>query len=215
MLYSILILLTLLITPDRNLKSSIDEFLKNKLSGYDKYEFTIVKAPEISGKYEIKNGTRFNPRGSFIYIPIKIFEANSSIIQTYVTIKLKVFKTVCIVKNDIEAKNPITADNVELRSIDISVLRGTPVYSFDKLKGLRSKIKIAPGSVLLEEYLEDIPVINRGDRITALAISGNVKISTSAEARQDGSVGDIIVIETKDKKDFKAKIIDSKNVIIE
>ena len=49
MIYSFLILLTIFFTPNEKLKKSVDEYLKNKLTQYDKYEFTIVKAPELEG----------------------------------------------------------------------------------------------------------------------------------------------------------------------
>lgn len=39
-------------------------------------------------------------------------------------------------------------------------------------------------------------------------------VSTDAYARNDGSIGDVISIRTKSSKQFRAKIVDSKNVNI-
>jgi flagella basal body P-ring formation protein FlgA len=214
MIYSFLILLTIFFTPNEKLKKSVDEYLKNKLTQYDKYEFTIVKAPELEGNFEIRNETKINLSNSFAYIPVRITKSNSRIIQTYITVRLKLFKTVCMAKNAIEPGQPVSANDIEFKLTNVTDLRGTPIASADEFIGYRSKIKIRPGSILLKELLEEIPVINKGDHITASAVSGSVKVSTDAEAKQDGVIGDIIVIVTKDKKQFKAKILDSNNVII-
>ena len=214
MVYAFLILLTFFSKPNENLKKTINDYLKNNLKQYDKYEYTIVKVPTFEGKYEIRNETKINLSNSFAYIPIKITRTNSNIVQTYITVRLKLFKTICIAKDAIEPGQALSENDVELKLVNVTDLRGTPIESIDELNGLRSKVKIAPGSILIKELLDEIPVINKGDHITASAIAGNVKISTDAEARQDGVVGDVIYIVTKDKKQFKAKIIDSNNVII-
>ncbi len=214
MVYAFLILFTLFTMPNENLQKTIGDYLKDKLTQYDKYEYTIMKIPAFEGKYEIRNETKINLSSSFAYIPIKITRPNSNVIQTYITVRLKLFKTICIAKNLIEPGQPLSSSDVELKLVNVTELRGTPVESLDELNGWKSKVKIIPGSVLLKELLEEIPIINKGEHITASAISGNVKVSTYAEAKQDGVAGDVIYIITKDKKQFKAKIIDSNNVII-
>ena len=214
MFYAFLILLTFISRPNENLKKTVEDYLKDNLKQYDKYEYTIVKIPSFEGKYEIRNETKINLGNSFAYIPVKITRSNSNVIQTYITVRLKLFKNICVAKDLIEPGQAVTDKDAELKLVNVTDLRGTPVESLEHLKGLRSKVKISPGSILLKEFLDEIPVINKGDHITASAIAGNVKISTDAEAKQDGAVGDIIYIATKDKKQFKAKIIDSNNVII-
>jgi flagella basal body P-ring formation protein FlgA len=214
MIYSFLILLTFLFSSNDKLNKSVNEYLKNKLSEYDKYEFKIVNAPDIKGNFEIKNDSKINLGSSFAYIPVNIEKSNSNTVQTYITVKLKLFKTICVAKNEIDPKEPLSQGNVEFKMMNISNLRGTPLSSSGELHGFRSRVKVQPGSVLLKEFLEEIPIVNVGDMVTAAAISGNVKISTKAEARQEGVGGDIISIVTKDKKQFKAKIIDSNNVMV-
>ncbi len=214
MVYAFLILLTFFSKPNESLKQTVADYLKDNLKHYDKYEYTIVKIPAFVGKYEIRNETKINLSSSFAYIPVKITRANSNVIQTYITVRLKLFKTICAAKDIIEPGQSLSGKDVELKLVNVTDLRGTPIESLDGLKGFRSKVKINPGSVLIKELLDQIPVINKGEHITASAIAGNVKISTDAEARQDGVVGDVIYIVTKDKKQFKAKIIDSNNVII-
>lgn len=214
MVYAFLILLTFFSKPSENLKKTVGDYLKENLKQYDKYEYTIVKIPNFDGKYEIRNEIKINLSSSFAYIPVKIIRPNSSVIQTYITVRLKLYKTVCIAKNSIDPGQSVTGSDAELKLVNVTDLRGTPIQSLDELNGWRSKVKISPGSVLLKELLDEIPVINKGDHITASAIVGSVKISTDAEARQDGVIGDVIYIVTKDKKQFKAKILDSNNVII-
>ena len=203
-----------LFTPNEKLKKSVDEYLKNKLTQYDKYEFTIVKAPELEGKFEIRNETNINLSSSFAYIPVKIIKPDKSIVQTYITVRLKLFKNIYVTKNEIDPGQSISENNIALKLMNVTDLRGTPVESPEEFNGWRSKVKIQPGSVLIKEFLEQVPVIKKGDYVTAIVVSGNVKVSTAAEARQDGVLGGIIYVVTKDKKQFKAKILDSNNVMV-
>jgi len=59
-----------------------------------------------------------------------------------------------------------------------------------------------------------MPIMLSGGKVNAHAISGNVVVSIEAFARQDGAEGDVIRIITKEKKIFKARVIDGLNVQI-
>jgi flagella basal body P-ring formation protein FlgA len=62
--------------------------------------------------------------------------------------------------------------------------------------------------------IEKIPLIKTGDEINAVFNGNSVSISFIAKARENGSIGDRIKIETKDKKLFTAKVIKAGTVII-
>ncbi|MHB8339328.1 MAG: flagella basal body P-ring formation protein FlgA, partial [Ignavibacteriaceae bacterium] len=82
------------------------------------------------------------------------------------------------------------------------------------INNLRSTAFIKAGEILTKEMVEPVPIIKAGDPVTAKYIGSNVLITFNALSRQDGALGDVITIIAKDKKLYKAKIIDAKNVII-
>jgi len=59
-----------------------------------------------------------------------------------------------------------------------------------------------------------LPLIKSGDKINVSTIRGSVIVTADAIARQDGRLGEVIRIVTKNNKQFKAKVIDSNNVIL-
>jgi flagella basal body P-ring formation protein FlgA len=62
--------------------------------------------------------------------------------------------------------------------------------------------------------IELLPAVYSGDKLIARIRYGNVVVSTDAYARNDGTIGEVIKIRTKNNKQFKAEILDSKNVKI-
>ncbi len=197
-----------------NLHDEIDNYLKEKLSGYDKYEFEIVNVPDAS-KIRLADNTNLKINGKFIYLPAYVVSKNYTEKKSYLTIKVKLYKYVLAAASDIPGKSTFSQEETVKELADVTNYNGELITSCNGLKNSRYRFFIKKGTILLKEYMEPIPAIKAGDMIKALVRAGNVIVSTKAEARQEGVEGDIIRIITKDKNLFKAKIIDSKNVIIE
>ncbi len=211
MFTSILITLIFLLSGN-SAEKKVENYLAEKLSGYDKYEFELVKAPVGDFEFSTTEANNFN--GGLNYLPVKIKSKNGGVINSYLTIRLKLYKEIFVVKNDISNKQTINPKDLELQLFEITNLRGNTISSFSELEGMRSKMLLREGTVLFKESLETDPIIKNGDWLIASTFSGNVAIEVDAEAKQEGCRGDIIKILTKDKKYFKAKVIDSNNVII-
>ena len=190
----------------------VDSFLKTKLSAYDKYEFEVLNVPE--GDIKLIDDSGFKLSGNYAYIPIEIKYNNSGISRTYLTVKLKLFKEVLVAENDIPVKNIISADEIKTEMKEVTNLNGTPVNSPKEISGMRSKALLKKGNIIVRELLEPEPLVKSGDRVNLISTFGNVSVTTYAEARQEGTKGDLIRIVTRDKKIFKAKIIDSLNVLV-
>jgi flagella basal body P-ring formation protein FlgA len=121
---------------------------------------------------------------------------------------------VFVAQKNIQQKELINPAELDMQLIEVTNLKGTPVASLSGLNRLRARTLVKAGSVLFRESFENEPVIKNGDWITASSVAGSVIVEIDAEAKQEGIEGEIIRIVSKDKKQFKAKIIDSNNVII-
>ncbi|MDP2301412.1 MAG: flagellar basal body P-ring formation chaperone FlgA [Ignavibacteria bacterium] len=212
MLNLLLILLITLSTPDK-LKDKIEEYLDQKLSGYQKYEFEISYAPKETDNLVIDDNRDFKISNDVAYIPVKSVNGKSSSLS-FVTVKLKLFDEVFSAKRNINKKMILSEEDIEIKLVDVAKIRGTALTENDKPNTFRTKSLIKKGDVIISELLEKIPVIQNGDLISAQVQHGNVMVSIDAIARQEGCVNDVIRIASKDKKLFKAKVIDSKNVSI-
>ncbi len=212
MLNFLLILLFTISSPDQ-LKEKIEAYLDQKLSGYQKYEFEISYAPKETENLVIDNDRDFKLSNDVAYIPVKLAKGKSSSLS-FITVKLKLYENALSAKRNINKKMVLSEEDIEVKLVDVARIRGSVLTEKDNPNLFRTKSLIKKGDVIITELLEKIPVIQNGDLISAQSQHGSVVISIDAIARQEGCVDDIIRIASKDKKLFKAKIIDSKNVTI-
>lgn len=199
--------------PDK-LNEDIDRYLAKELSGYDKIEFKLAKLPNNYKKIEILESSKINLNGNTAYVPVMLTTKENKTSQTFLTLNVKLYKTVLVAKDKIDRKKPLTSADFELRQIDVAGLRGKLFLLSDKIENYRSKTFIRKDDVLISELLELTPVIFTGDRVKAYFVNGTVTVDFDVNARQDGNVGDVIRVVDKDNKPYRAKIIDSKSVII-
>ena len=197
-----------------SLKSELDEYLKKNFSGYKEFQYEIVEMPENFKKASILKTNELNVSGNLAYVPVKVVTDDNRVTKTFITIRLKLFQEVLVAAKPIKSRETLTAGDFQLEKVDVTQVRGSAVKTLKGIETLRSKISLRAGDVLVKEAVEAKPIINVGDQVNASVSSGSVYVSTEATARQEGLRGDIIQIITKNKKLFKAKIIDSKNVLI-
>ncbi len=210
----ILFILSIVINSNNSFKGELDNYLKKNLSGYQDYKYEILQLPSSYKKIELLKPNEFNLSGNIIYIPVYIVDKSGREFRSILSVKLKLFKNVLVAEKNISQKAVLCENDFTLKKEDITQIKGTPVYSLKDISHLRSAVFIKSGSILVDQMTEKIPVVKIGDELYARYISGNVIVSTVVFARQEGVINQIISVITKDKKLFKAKVIDSKNVII-
>ena len=210
----ILFILSLVINSNSSFKTELENYLNKNLAGYRDYKYEIMQLPESYKKIELLKPDDFNLSGNMIYIPVQVVDKSGRIFRSILSVRLKLYKNVLVAVKQISRKENLSEGDFVLKKEDVTRINGTPVYSLQGVSSLRSTVMIKPGDIVVKQMLEQIPVVKIGDELNAQYISGNVIVSTDVFARQDGVVGETITVITKDKKLFKAKVINSKNVII-
>ncbi|MGH1599953.1 flagellar basal body P-ring formation chaperone FlgA [Campylobacter majalis] len=79
---------------------------------------------------------------------------------------------------------------------------------------LMAKSKIASGQTLLTQNFTEISLIKKGDKIQANINEDGVSVIIDVYALQNGNLGDVIMVRSKDRKSYKANIISNNKVII-
>ncbi len=110
-----------------------------------------------------------------------------------------------------------------LDAADVTLERikpGTPVddafQSLDDVVGREAIKAMAPGQILDPQYVRTPMLVKRGSVVTVYVQSPGVKIRTAGRARDNGSQGDTVTIESLlDRKSFEARVtgIDQVEVI--
>ncbi|MOA51381.1 flagellar basal body P-ring biosynthesis protein FlgA [compost metagenome] len=83
-----------------------------------------------------------------------------------------------------------------------------PLTSLDSLAGAEAVRDLAPGTVLTAQMFKIPPVIKQGAIVTVTLVTGDITLITSAQARSNGAVGQVIKVMNLDsKREFTARVI--------
>jgi len=202
------------ITSFESLPNEIKAKLQSEFRSHKRVEFEIVNAPNNVQNVWMNNDDNINVIGSVAYIPVNIIDNNGKNARTNISVRVKIYEDVYVAMKNINKREQLLPNYFQLIEKDITSLRGEMISSLGQIIGSRSSRFIGKGDILTKEYLEKLPVIYSGNKVSASSIVGNVKISFSAFAKQEGSIGDIIRIRTSKNEIFKAEVIDYQNVLV-
>ena len=105
----------------------------------------------------------------------------------------------------------ITASDVELQtleSVPTATSRRVPVTSIEELIGMEARQPIAAGEVIFTDQVQAPVLVKRGEIITVVSQVGSIRVRTTARARQDGSRGELVQIESLgNARTYDARVI--------
>lgn len=209
------ILFSLLLITNSNQKLVINDYLKAQLSEYQKFEYSIVSPVSVDlDLISVDDSREFKLNGSFAYLPIKQKSDNGTYVNSFLTLRLKLYKEVLVANRSLRKNEILNKSDFSLKSKEVSSLRFSPISSFDMIENYRCRLKISKKSILQDGMIEKIPDIEIGDRVEALFISNSVTIGFTVTSRSEGYVGNIIKVKNDDQKIYKAKVINNTTVKI-
>jgi flagella basal body P-ring formation protein FlgA len=164
----------------------------------------------ILGKIEAKQ-----LRGRTI-IPLIVVQKNGEK-RTRVSLNaaVKVTAKVCVASTDIARHEKISTQNLEYKTVDISGLRGTPLFRMPKIDEYQVIGAIRAGMIVTDRHVVPRPVVELGSPVRMTTGEGMVRVTIWGRARSAGGIGDVIVVEnTESNKIVRAKVIRSGEVEI-
>jgi flagella basal body P-ring formation protein FlgA len=82
--------------------------------------------------------------------------------------------------------------------------------------GKQLKTTLTPGSIIFTSLLKAPQIIKRGDLVTILAKSGQIRVSVTGKARGAGALGDVIKVKNMmSRREINARIINENEVQVE
>ena len=203
------ILLSVFLLSNNNV---IDNYLKDHLKDFKRYEYEIPK--NYTEKIFPDENREFKLEKNYAYMPVNFILNNGEKKQGIVTLKVKLYDDVLVSIRDIKKNEELSISDFQIEEKEITSLRSEPILDFGNIDKYRMRISVSSNTVIETNMIEQIPDIKIGDNLNAVFNKGVVSISFSAVARAEGIVGDIIKIRTDDKKIFKAEIINFNTVKI-
>lgn len=113
--------------------------------------------------------------------------------------QLPIQKIIVALRN-IERGELIRAADVEIRQQPGTQNRNA-VNSLDQVVGMEARNTVREGSLIYKNQVRAPLQVKRGETVSIFASTGGISVKTFAIARQDGALGDLIQVQTLDKKE--------------
>jgi len=195
-------------------ESDLQKYLAKTFSSYEKFEFQITDKLSPNSKIFVDEERELRLNKNLLYVPVLLISRNKSQSNSFITVRVKLFKTVLVAAQEIQKDEMISVSQFRKELKDVTLLNGA-LSSDDQLPvPCRSKVRIKEGMILVSEMIEKMPDILPNDRLILHAGRNGVDITTEVTSREKGNIGDIIRVLSDQKKIFTAKIIDKYNVLL-
>jgi flagella basal body P-ring formation protein FlgA len=102
-----------------------------------------------------------------------------------------------------------------IHSTDLTLVNGEPrddgnkgaFHTVEEVVGKQATRTIAEGKVVTSDAVQAPLLVHRGDVVTVYARTAGIRIHTTARAKDDGALGDLLAIESlADRKSFTARV---------
>ncbi|MDQ7817332.1 MAG: flagellar basal body P-ring formation chaperone FlgA [Melioribacteraceae bacterium] len=211
---SVLLIILNLFSGTAQSDSDLQKYLTKLFSNYEKFEYQVDYKTNNYSRFIVDDERESRLNKNILLVPVKLYDKKNNISNSFISIKVKLFRTVLVAAQDIERDEMLSSYQFRRDLRDVTLTKGLPVTYETNLIGSRSKVKIREGSVLVKEMIETIPDVAANERLILHAGKFGVDITVEVSAREKGSIGEIIRVMTDNKKIFTAKIIDKYNVLL-
>jgi len=133
------------------------------------------------------------PRG---YFPLKVLlqEGSGEVRSISSAVDVKHFENVYVAKSRVKSREPLSSGDFTIERIEIDKFAGNPIKDLSILDGMQASKTISRGKILVENMLEPIPVVRRGERVRIIYNSGTLTIESTGIARKDAIEGEMVEV---------------------
>lgn len=133
-----------------------------------------------------------------------------------VPVNLEVWSDVVLAAKPLGKYQPIRRDAIKVQRMNLARVPASAIINMEEVIGQRAKRNIAVNSILRNDQIEMLPVVQRGDMVQAVAESSSLKISVQAMVKENGGKGEIIrVLNLRSKKIVYAQVVDAQTVSVD
>ncbi|MBW2434988.1 MAG: flagellar basal body P-ring formation protein FlgA [Deltaproteobacteria bacterium] len=136
--------------------------------------------------------------------------------KVWVTAVLELLGPVVVTRKPLGRYKPIAADDIEVQTMDLANLPANVLSDPEAAIGKRTKRAIGAQMPLRADSIELPPLVKRGDFVTIIAESQNLKVTTLGQVKKKGCLGERIpVVNLDSKKVLQALVVDANTVKVD
>lgn len=175
----------------------------------------VKNAKDIQLKAESSLGEMYSERA---VIRLTITPPTGSAREVGIPVQISIKKPVWVVKNVINANEPLTLNNFSLEVRDVSHNYSYAVGQERDLSNYVARLNLRPGEILDARKIVIPPDVSYNDEIRILISSSNgMTITVPGIALANGRIGEMIRVRQSvfQQKYYSAKVIDKNQVLVE
>lgn len=172
-----------------------------------------LPAGKISFQQYQKGRRKFEGRVRIIVV-VKI----NDVVRNKVSLSgwVDIFQPVVCASRDLKRGERINKDDLYLVKRNISHLSSKILTDMDEIIGLMAAHNIKKDTSLKEWMFEKYPIVDKGDIVTILAESGDLKVTAPGKILMKGYKGELVKVQNlMSKKEIYAKVVNSSIVAVD
>lgn len=136
--------------------------------------------------------------------------------KVWTTAVIEVLGPVVVTRKPLGRYEPITANDIEVQTLDLADLPADVLSDPDAAIGKRTKRAVGAQVPLKADSIELPPLVKRGDFVTIIVESESLKITTLGQVKRKGRLGERIpVVNLDSKKVLQALVVDANTVKVD
>lgn len=143
-----------------------------------------------------------------------IFSGGKEVKSLWVSARIRVFKDAVVALNPIRMNKRVAKGDLKLVRMELGETNEA-VESIEEAEGMVSKRPISAGAVIRKDYLKQVPLIKRGERVILIVENGQFKIKSTGVASEDGYRGGLIAVRTALGKEVTGKVAGPGEITVE
>lgn len=151
-----------------------------------------------------------------ITLAVNLMSGGKIIKKVWAIAEISIYMNVVMTARPLGRYKLISDTDIQLVKRDLSKLPHNIITNCDDVIGKRTRRAIDANTVLRPDVVEMPPLVKRGNIVSIIAESDNLKVSTLGKAKERGCLGQLIEVENLDsRKSVYARVLDENNVLVE
>jgi flagellar basal body P-ring formation protein FlgA len=167
-----------------------------------------IKLLDKPYRVEFSGVNNNRPKGQFSF-QMAIIQGGK-VLRGPIRCEMKVTIPVILAASPILRGELITPEKCVIKTIDVTHYGILPCDSLSQVVGKRAIRQIQAGNVLTTQWLQDLPIVEKGDLIRIISSINKVKVAVDAVARESGAIGEKIWAENAASHKMVRVVIKSK-----
>ena len=204
-------------TAERQAADAIAGYLRQQVSGSESWHTEVTLDPR-QARLVASAGGAINVRGGAApwtgaqHFQLAVTTADGTV-EIAVDARVAMPRAVVVATRAIARGTAIGPTDVELQQAEPGQAPDNAIHSLEELAGKEASQTIAAGKVLERGMVHAPLAVRRGEIVTVYARASGIRVKTIARARDEGSVGDLIAVESlQDRKPYYARVCDVQEV---